>query len=966
VPIREFEEVHRVMHISFIFPYALWLLLLLIPLWALALAVPRRLSPARFWGSLALRTAILAALVLSLAGARVESAVDELTTVFLIDSSDSISPSARGQAEAFVQESLKSMQKDDRAAVVVFGENALVERAPAADRSLGRLISAPIAARTNIQNAVQLGLALLPADTEKRLVLLSDGGENSGQALEAARIATARGVPIDYVDLSAPGGGSEALIASLDSPTNVRVGQEFELVATIESNIAQAGRLRIFGDDQVLLEQNVQLQPGSNRFSLKVEAKGQGFQRYRAQLEPQNDVRAQNNQAEAIVRVGGAARVLLIEGQPGEGRNLKDALAAANVAAETVAPNAAPTDLTGLGNYEAVVLINVPARALPVKLTATLPSYVRELGKGLIMIGGERSYGVGGYSQTPVEEALPVYMDVRDRQERPDLALIFVIDKSGSMNACHCSGPNRQTAQPRQGGTPKIDIAKEAVIQASAILGKRDTLGVVAFDESAHWALPATRGPTAEDVQNAVSPIQPDGQTNVRAGLQAAEETLQQTNAKIKHVILLTDGWSRGGDNLDIAQRMHDAGITLTVVGAGGGSADYLKRLAETGGGRYYPTQNMEEVPQIFVQETITAVGNYLIEEPFTPKYAGASSILEGLDAGLPPLYGYNGTTPKETATTVLLGIDDSPVLAQWQYGLGRAVAWTSDAKGKWAKDWVSWREFPRFAAQLVQWVVPSATSSTMNTTIRSEGSQTVIDVKALDEHGQPQDSLDMHAGLVGANGYAQQLNLTQIAPGEYRASISSPIQGTYMVQIAGARDGQVVAQETAGMVVPYSPEYRQGQNNPALLDALARASGGARLAQPADAFAHTLSTVLRAQEIALPLLLLALLLLPFDIAVRRLMLRRGDIAAAGAWLRGARPQADPSTLPQIGELRRAKARARERSARDTAQPPTWPKNAPSTPEPPQPTGAAAAPEDPLERLRAARERARRRARGEE
>ncbi|HEX5691313.1 MAG TPA: VWA domain-containing protein, partial [Roseiflexaceae bacterium] len=402
------------------------------------------------------------------------------------------------------------------------------------------------------------------------------------------------------------------------------------------------------------LEQNVQLQPGPNRFSLKVDAKGQGFQRFRAQIEPQTDVRTQNNQAEAIVRVGGAARILLIAGKTEDGQNFQNALKAAGVAAETIAPDAAPDDLTSLSEYEAVALINVPARELPVKLVANLPAYVRDLGKGLIMIGGERSYGVGGYSHTPVEEALPVYMDVRDRQERPDLALIFVIDKSGSMNACHCSGPNRQTSQSRQGGTPKIDIAKDAVIQASAVLGKRDTVGVVAFDESAHWALPATRGPSTDQVENAVAPIQPDGQTNVRVGLQSAEDTLQQTDAKIKHVILLTDGWSRGGDNLDIATRMRDEGITLSVVGAGGGSADYLKQLAETGGGRYYPTQNMEEVPQIFVQETITAVGNYLIEEPFTPKYAAGSAILEGLDAGVPKLYGYNGTTAKETATTVL------------------------------------------------------------------------------------------------------------------------------------------------------------------------------------------------------------------------------------------------------------------------------------------------------------------------
>ncbi len=706
-------------------------------------------------------------------------------------------------------------------------------------------------------------------------------------------------------------------------------------MATVESNIAQSARLRIFGDEQVLLEQMVQLNPGENRFSLQVDAQGQGFQHFRAQIEPQSDVRAQNNQAEAIVRVGGATRVLLIEGQPGEAQNLKAALAAANVTADIVAAEAAPGDMTALGNYEAVALVNVPVRALPVRLVASLPAYVRDLGKGLIMIGGDRSYGVGGYSQTPIEEALPVYMDVRNRQERPDLALIFVIDKSGSMNACHCSGPDRQTSQPRQGGTPKIDIAKEAVVQASAILGERDTIGVVAFDEGAHWALPVTRGAKPDVVESAVAPVLPDGQTNVRVGLQAAEEALNKTDAKIKHVILLTDGWSRGGDNLDLAQRMRDEGITISVVGAGGGSADYLQNLADTGGGRFYPTVDMEEVPQIFVQETITAVGNYLIEEPFTPKYAAPSAILEGLEAGLPLLYGYNGSTAKETATTVLAGVDDAPVLAQWQYGLGRAVAWTSDAKGKWAKDWVGWAEFPRFAAQMVQWVVPNASNSNLTTSIRTEGAQTVIDVQARDASGTPQDGLEMRASLVGANGTTQEVALTQIAPGEYRASVASPIQGTYIVQIAGAKDGQIVGQETAGMVVPYSPEYRQGQSNQALLDALAQASGGLRLSQPSEAFRPLADSVSRAQEIALPLLLLALLLLPLDIGVRRLMLRRSDFAGARGLI--ARPKPAPSASPQMDDLRRAKARAAQRNDRGAAADTPASTEAPAAAPAPQP-----------------------------
>ncbi len=926
------------MRLSFIFPSALWLFALLIPLWWLALAVPRRLSAPRFWASLLARTALVATLIFAVAGVQLIQPTDRLTTVFLIDSSDSVSPSARGQAEAFVQDALKAMRAGDQAAVVVFGENALVERAPSNATTFGRIGSAPVATRTNLQTAVQLGLALLPADTQQRLVLLSDGGENQGNVLEGSNLAAARGVPISFVNLNTAGGGPEALVSALDAPTNVRAGAQFELVATVESTVAQSARLSLFADTTLLQARDIQLQAGSNTFRLTLTASGQGFQRYRAQIVPALDFRQQNNEAATLVRVAGPPRVLLVEGQPGEGQNFKDALGAAQIGVDLIAPAQLPIDLASLSDYDAVVLMNVPAQALPARAAANLPTYVRELGRGLVMVGGDRSYGVGGYGTTPIEQALPVYMDVRDRQERPDLALMFVIDKSGSMDACHCSGPNRQTARSFEGGPRKVDIAKDAVVQATAVLRERDTVGVVAFDSTAHWALPVgLRGPSSDAIRNAVAPIEPEGGTNVHAGLVAAQEALQHTDARIKHVILLTDGWSGGGDNIDVAQQMRAQGITLSVVAAGGGSADYLKQVADAGGGRYYPIENIEDVPQIFVQETTTAVGNYLIEQPFTPKYAGPSPILEQLDQGLPPLYGYNGTTLKQSATTILAGADDAPVLAQWQYGIGRAVAWTSDFKGKWGKDWVNWAAFPRFAAQLIGWVLPSAAGDGVETNIRTEGARTIIDAKLSDADGKPRNGLQISANVVGADAFAQSVTLTQVAPGEYRASIASPIQGTYVVQIAGTQDGRVVVQSAAGMVVPYSSEYRQGQRNPELLAALARSTGGTKLEQPADAFAHNLAPVYSAREIALPLLLLALLLLPLDIGMRRLMLRRGDFGAATAWLRTVHFMPAP---PAADRLRQGDMRAK----------------------PP----ARGVPAEQIERLRAAKARARRKARGEE
>lgn len=966
------------MRLSFIFPAALALLLVLIPLWALALSVPRRLPPNRFWTSLIIRSVLIICLILAVAGVQMVQRVDHLTTVFVIDSSDSISPSARAQAEAFVQDALQAMRPEDQAAIVVFGENALVERVPSESQSFNRMHSVPRVARTDIESALQLGMAILPADTQKRLVLLSDGGENIGQALEVAQLSSSRDIPISYVDLSTPA-TSESMITSLDAPASVRQGQNVDLVVTIESSQDQQGQLRVFGDETMVFEQNVQLQTGPNRFSLQVEASEHGFQRYRAEIIPEIDDRAQNNQADVLVRVDGPPHILLIEGQRGEAEQFKIALESAEITADIVTPDTMPTDLTSLSNYEAVVLLNVPARDLPVQAMADLPVYVRELGRGLIMIGGDQSYGVGGYGRTPIEETLPVYMDVRDREERPDLAMLFIIDKSGSMDSCHCSGPNRQTAQFQRGGVPKVDIAKDAVIQASAVLSEHDNVGVVTFDDNAHWALPIQRGPTADVVQSALAPVAPEGATNILAGLQSAEESLLNTDARIKHAILLTDGWSGDGDNLAIAERMRNEGITLSVIAAGGGSAEYLESLANAGGGRFYPTEDMEEVPQIFVQETITAVGNYLLEEAFTPAYVGTSTIMEGLNDGLPQLYGYNGTTLKDTAGVVLSGVDEAPVLAKWQYGLGRSIAWTSDVKGRWAQDWVNWPAFPQFTAQMVGWVLPTDSETGVSAEFQTVGSQTIMDVNVQDPGGETRDGLTMQATIIGADGTTQQVPLTQVSPGQYRASIASPTQGSYLVQLVGEEDGRAVVQDTAGLVVPYSPEYRQGQSDPDLLEAIARTSGGTALSNPVEAFDHNLSGVSRAQDIAFPLLLFALILLPFDIGVRRLVLRRSDFTDTLNMFSGRKrsPAEKNTNQNHFNHLRQAKQRALHRTQsantpkppvvstqEDTSKPAKRTAKAPAS-TPPQ-SAAQPSKDELMDRLLAARQRARRKARGEE
>jgi hypothetical protein len=470
--------------------------------------------------------------------------------------------------------------------------------------------------------------------------------------------------------------------------------------------------------------------------------------------------------------------------------------------------------------------------------------------------------------------------------ERPDLALVFVLDKSSSMSGCHCRGPDRKHDGYFDHDNPfNLDVAKEAVKQSVAVLHPSDVVSVVMYDQNAAMVFPPSAGPAPDTVMQAIGPVKPIGGSNMFSGLDLARQTLNTSTARVKHVVLFTDGLVHGGDMIAQAQQMSQEGITLSVVGEGFGAVDFLQQVAQAGHGRYIQVQNTTtDVPQIFLQETQNVASKFTVEHQFTPAYGAASPILSGLENGLPPLYGYNGTTPKQTATVALVDADGSPVLAQWQYGLGRTVAWTSDIYGHWAHDWVNWPEFPRFAAQLIGWVLPNVSGSGLQTDLRAQAQHIDIAVTALDAAGHPRAGLDMRAVLLNPDNSQQTVPLASEGPGVYHGSLANPPPGSYMLQIVGTQSGQVVAQDSAALVVPYSPEYRIGQANPALLDQLARATGGTALVQPVDAFARVDQHVGAAREIALPLLLLALILLPIDIVVRRLLVVRR--LRAGAWPR--------------------------------------------------------------------------------
>ncbi|MBP7690848.1 MAG: VWA domain-containing protein [Anaerolineales bacterium] len=928
-----------------------WFLLLALTLPALAwLGWPARGSTqGRERVSLLLRLLIAALLILSLAGLELRRASDTLSVVFLVDDSDSMRLPLQTEAGAttphqlalaYVRRALETMPVEDAAGVVLFGGDAVVERPLSASRALALPTSKVVSLQTDLAGAIRLGLALLPTDTARRLVILSDGLETTGDALEAARLAAANGTQIVVVPFNISG-GSEALVTAVKAPTRLRQGEEFALDVQIESTLDQVVGVRVLAGEAVAYEGQLQLRRGPNAFALPLKAGAPGFAAYRVQITPAAgaDTFYQNNEVAAFTQVAGPPRLLLITNpQPRDGvagePELLAALRASGFQVDVLDPARLPAELPALSEYASVILVDVPARALAQRQMRALETYVRDLGGGLVAVGGPTSYGVGGYFRTPLAEVLPVDMEIKDQKRRARLTLVFIVDKSGSMSEV-------------SGGAQKVDLAKEAVIRSLELLSPTDKVGVIAFDDTAAWVVPITPLENPDAVANAVGTIRADGGTDILAGVQLAAGALPQDDSAVKHVILLTDGGADPTGIPELVRRLNEEyGVTLSTVGVGPGAAPFLPQLAEAGGGLHHFAADPSTIPAIFAEETTLATRAYIVEQDFFPAQVSPSPILAGLTA-VPRLLGYIGTTAKSAAQTILVNPDSpnpeapDPVLAAWQFGLGKSVAWTSDATGRWAKYWVSWDEYARFWAQAVRYTISAGAASPAGVRVERSGEQAALTVDAQTPAGAFLNGLTVQANVVGPDGETQTVTLAQVAPGRYTGAFTPAAEGAYLIRVTGvegAADGEPAVAQTAGWVLSYSPEYQRlaappetdSQAMPAqvrfLLQVAALTGGGAVTGDYARVFAHDLpQPPSSAQPVWPALLLAAALLWPVDIAVRRLVITRLDLRRAWergvSWLGlGARPVvAAPPRPERLSGLFQAKQRAGEAAPRSPA-----------------------------------------------
>jgi Mg-chelatase subunit ChlD len=855
------------------------LVLLFIPacvglVWVLWRASRVYMPPGRRRLLLVLRSTTAALLVAVLAEPRVQLPANNLAVAFLLDRSDSIAPAAQEDEERWLAAALGAKQPQDQAAVITFGGDPVIDRALSPESDPPRLSPASNVnpGATNIAAALRAGVAVLPPSAARRVVLLSDGQENEEHADAAAALAATAGVQVDAVPLQSEQ-GPEVLVKALDAPSQLRQGDRFTVSAEVQSNVSTTAQLYLTTDGRLANSESVTLQPGISRFVLPVEPLSNGHHVLRVQVQADEDSLTQNNSAGAYVIVQGPPRVLIVEGAPGEGSYLADALRAADLQVDVSPPNGPALDAGNLLAYASTVLVDVPAESLPSGRMLALKSYVRDHGGGLLVVGGDKAFGPGGYARTPLEDMLPVRMDLRGKSLSTSVALMIVMDVSGSMGG----GP---------GGASKMDLAKEAALAAVELLGEYDQIGILAFDDHNQWMIHPTFASDLAPIEDAIGRMQPGGGTEIYPALKEGFDALVPLDAKVKHIILLTDGEAPRGPYEELASQMDAAKVTVSTVGIGA-DADtaLLQELAQLGHGRYYDGNDPFDLPQLLVKETQQVQRAAIVEEDFTPLQITASPATSGIDLNsAPPLRGYVATTPKPQSTVLLASTQLDPVLSEWQYGLGRVMAWTSDAKNTWASRWLQWPDFAQFWAQVVKRTNRSPEDPDRQISVSIEGTQARITLDAQTGTEQTDrhylNFLPTQAVVVDPHGVQSTLSLPQVAPGRYQASMPVQNDGVYTLTATQTAPDGTPLLRSGGFVVPYSPEYAMSATDQSQLDAIARQTGGRLITDPADAFAHTLPSV-GAPRPLWPLLMgLVALLFVADVGVRRVRISGPEFRA--------------------------------------------------------------------------------------
>jgi Mg-chelatase subunit ChlD/uncharacterized membrane protein len=921
--------------VAWLFPE---LLLLIVPLLSLYWWRGRRAGAA---GGLRISVIIVIAMLAAVPLARIGGRGTDL--IVLVDLSHSMPPDGRTRALEIIRLLEQQRGPGDRVGIVSYGRDARIERLPQEHGEATAFVQEVDRDGTDLAAALQLAASLVPRGRPGRLLVLSDGEANGGPLAAAAHEAALRGLPIDVRPFDR-GSTADAAVESIDVPGTVDQREPFQFTATVRSNRTIESDIVLYRDGAEISRSRRTFTAGSTQLVFRDVIDRPGVARYRLELGADDDRVPENNAGTAAVRVEAPATILLVNAD-GRPDNFSRALTAGRLPVRTMAASAFPRELADLLAYRAVVLENVAATQIGPVALENLARFTGELGGGLLVTGGTASFGVGGYFKSPLDEHLPVSMELKNEHRKLSLAMVVALDRSGSM------------AVTAGDGRTKMDLANLGTCAALETLGPLDEIGVIAVDSAPHTVTPLTSAEARDAICSQVRGIQSmGGGIFVYSALVTAAQMVQESEKGTRHIVLFADAADaeEPGEYQRLLDTLSKVGITVSVIGLGTEAdpdAELLKDIAARGQGRAYFAATADDLPRLFAQEAITVARSSFVTEPTPARTLSDLVLLGELQGGaFPSVDGYNLTYLRPGATMGVVTEDEysAPLFAFWHRGLGRIAALTAEADGKYSGRLNAWPGFQGFAIGVGRWLLGGDPPSDTLASIDRQGGQGIVRLELSPDRarGGAGDMPSAVAVIVPPGERTDPQRLTLSWVGEHTLEARFPLQraGTYVgaVQLGGK-----TVLPLAPVSLPYSPEF-EPQLDPAggrraLLD-LARITGGVERTAWTGMFDTRGLRNRAVRELVLPLAVLLLVLHVGEVAGRRLLAferlhgrlrwsaiawrptrsrRSGTIGqpvsasdeapAVAAAPTGAEP---PPVKPSVSPLSRAKNRARDRMRR--------------------------------------------------
>jgi len=825
------------------------------------------------WTSAAWRIAVAALLGGAAAGLAIPIGAGSATVVVALDRSDSVGAAAFRSGLSRINDFAAGMRDNDRLGVVVFGGDAAIERRPASRAAVSGVRSAVTHSGTNIEAALRLARTALPAAGMRRIVLVSDGRETSGDMRREAARAAAAGVHIDVLPsdpAGAPGDAAPLTVTNVVAPAEAREGEPFEVSVSIAGPAGSRGRVMVFRNGAMLASQEFRTGPdGTAGFSTTDSSGESGHVVYTAAVDGDD-----GDRPGTVVTVSGQSRALYVGGGQSA---VASAIESSGIRVARVSAINVPETARTLSAYDLLVLDAVAADQLTAAQADAIASYV-DGGGGLLVLGSTATLTAASLAGNRLGAVLPIDLRPRGGRRAPSTSFVFVFDKSGSM-------------ADRENGVQKIELARQAVLRVLDVRPSSDPFGVIAFDSAPTVVAPLEAGRDAASVAERLRAIEPGGATAIAPAMDVALRWLAAARTPTRHVLLVSDGRTTAADAGRLRASIAGRGVDVSVVAIGpDADRDFLDRLARSTGGRAYFAADIRELPALAARDATAAAGGTQLEEPFTVR-ASSHPAVAGIDRGtLPQLRGYIVSALKPGSEPLLLSHLDDPVLAGWRYGLGRAAVFTSDLRSTWAASMTAWPAFRQLWVQTARWTGRSSANRVLNLMVVDRTGGPHLTVEAERPGGGFANALDLDAAVRSPSGGTELVRLRATAPGRYEADLPTASAGVYVVHVAG-RDRDTGGEERAVRAFYWSADrerFSRGTDSTMLAE-IARLSGGEVLMGAANPFTHARPWERR--DISSWLGVAALIVFLVDLARRRRAL-----AALARWWRSR--GIDRSPLP--------------------------------------------------------------------